>query len=131
MKLNFNNSNLKKFGKVFGVTLLSLYILFLILPLILSPIANSYSSQVEDIIKTTTGFDAKIEGLGVVTSPKLSAGVKVKDFTLSVPASEKPFISADNFQFKLALLPLLIKKVQIDEISVKSVDGEILVKKRR
>lgn len=129
MKLNFNNSNLKKFGKVFGVTLLSLYILFLILPLILSPIANSYSSQVEDIIKTTTGFDAKIEGLGVVTSPKLSAGVKVKDFTLSVPASEKPFIAADNFQFKLALLPLLIKKVQIDEISVKSVDGEILVKK--
>ena len=66
--------------KVFGVTLLSLYILFLILPLILSPIANSYSSQVEDIIKTTTGFDAKIEGLGVVTSPKLSAGVKVKRF---------------------------------------------------
>lgn len=129
MKLNFNNSNLKKFGKIFGFTILGLYILFLILPVILTPIANSYSGQVEDIIKSSTGFDAKISGLGIVTSPKLSAGVKVKEFALSVPASEAPFFKAENFNFKLALLPLIIKKVQIDEVSVKSVDGEIYVKK--
>ncbi|MBD5401727.1 AsmA family protein [bacterium] len=129
MNFNIDKQKLANFGKILGLTILGLYIIFLIVPVILSPIANSYRQQVVDVIKTSTGLDAKIESLGVVTTPKLSAGIKIKNFELSLPEAESPFLSAENFQFKLALLPLIIKRVQIDEISVKSVDGELMVKK--
>ena len=38
---------LKKFGIITGYTLLGLYVLFLALPLVLSPIANSYKGDIE------------------------------------------------------------------------------------
>lgn len=128
MKFNFKNQKLKKIGIITGSTLLCIYVLFLILPVILSPIANSYTQNIKDLIKTSAGFDAQIEGLGVVTSPNLSAGIRVKDFSLSVPEADKPFFKAENFKLKLALLPLLVKRVQLAEISAKSIDGELVVK---
>lgn len=129
MNINFNNDKFKKVSIVVGSVFVVLYAVFLILPFVLSPIANSYCQHVEDLIKTSTGFDAEMDGLGIITSPNLSAGIKVKDFSLSVPTSEKPFLKAENFRIRLALLPLLIKKVQIDKVSASSVDANLVVKK--
>jgi len=128
MKLNFNIQKWKKAGIIAGSTILIIYILFLILPVILSPILNSYTQKVEDIIRTSTGLDSDIEGLGVVTSPNLSAGIKIKKISISEPKSEMPLLKADNFKFKIALLPLLAKKIQLDSICAKSADGELVIK---
>lgn len=129
MNFNFDNKKMKKAGIIFCYIVIGLYALFLVSPLILSPIANSYRQHVEDLIKTSTGFDSKIDGLGIVTSPKLGAGIKIKDFSLSIPASEEPFFKAQNFKVTLAVLPLIIKRVQLESISVKSIDGQLIVKK--
>ena len=48
------SNKLKRFGIVTGYTLLGLYVLFLALPLALSPIANSYKADVEKIVKEST-----------------------------------------------------------------------------
>ena len=62
------NDKLKRVGIITGYTLLGLYALFLALPLILSPIANSYKGDIEKIVEESTGFEAKIDKLSVVTS---------------------------------------------------------------
>ena len=92
MRINFKNEKLKKACIITGSTLVGLYALFLISPLVLSPIVNSYSGQVKDIIKTSTGFDAELDGLGVVTAPNLSAGVKIKSLSMQNYWSKKMVI---------------------------------------
>ena len=129
MKLRFDKEKAKKFGIVFGSTLACLYLLFLILPFILSPIANSYCDKISDLIKSSTGFDTQLEGFGVVTAPNLSVGVKAKKFSMSIPASDAPLVNAENFSVRLALLPLVVKKIQLDNISAKSLDSTLVVKK--
>lgn len=129
MKLRFDKEKAKKLGIVLGSTFASLYLLFLILPFILSPIANSYCDKISDLIKSSTGFDTKIEGLGIVTAPNLSAGVKVKNFSLSIPASEEPLLSTEKFNIRIALLPLILKKIQLDNISAKTLNSTLVVKK--
>lgn len=129
MKYNINIKKLKKIGIITGSIILGLYILFLVSPVVLSPIASSYTTKLEDYVKTSTGFDINIKGLGVVTSPKLAIGLKAKKITLSIPSDEEPFFDADNFKIKLSILPLIIKKVQLDDISAKKIDSELVVKK--
>ena len=129
MKLRFDKEKAKKLGIVLGSTFASLYLLFLILPFILSPIANSYCDKISDLIKSSTGFDTKIEGLGIVTAPNLSAGVKVKSFSMSIPSSDEPLISTEKFNIRIALLPLVLKKIQLDNISAKTLNSTLVVKK--
>lgn len=130
MNLNFiKNEKLKKSSIICLSTVGILYALFLLLPVVLSPIANSYSQHAADLIKSSTGLDAQISGLGVVTSPNLSAGIKVKNVSISVPTSEEPLFRAADLKVKLALLPLLIKRVQLADIGAKSIDGNLVVKK--
>ena len=56
MNIRFDKAKLKKFGIVLGSIVASLYVLFLISPVVLSPIANSYCSQIQAMIKTSTGL---------------------------------------------------------------------------
>lgn len=129
MKLHFDNDKLKRFSIVFASTIGVIYLLFLLLPVVLSPIANSYSQHLADIIKSTTGLDSQVEGLGIVTSPNLSAGIKIKNLSISVPASEEPVFAASDLRIKLALIPIITKKIQLDEVSAKSLNANLVVKK--
>lgn len=129
MKLHCDNDKLKRFSIIFAYTIGVIYLLFLILPVVLSPIANSYSQHLADIIKSTTGLDAQVDGLGIVTSPNLSAGIKIKNISISIPASEDPVFAASDLRVKLALLPVIIKKIQLDEVSAKSLNANLVVKK--
>ena len=121
--------NWKKAGIVTGSVFAGLYILFLALPLVLSPIANSYCGQVEQIIKTTTGLESHISGLGITTSPKLAVGIKVKDFDILTPNTDTPVLEIDNAKADLRLLPLIIKKVQLGNISAEEINVNIVLKK--
>ncbi len=126
MKININ---WKKAGIISIITIGVLYILFLMLPLVLSPIANSYSGQLKELIKISTGLDAEIQGLGVTTSPKLAIGIKVKEFSLYTPADKSQIIELENAQINLKLLPLLFKKVELGNIKAEEIETKIVLKK--
>lgn len=123
------NNKFKKFGIWTVSVFAGLYLLFLISPVLLSPIANSYSQNIEDAVKSATGFDTKLEGISIVTAPNLSIGAKVKNVQLSVPASETPFFTGENVSLRASLLPLIIRRIQIANISAKSLDVNLVVKK--
>ena len=126
MKININ---WKKTGIGLFSVVVILYVLFLALPLILSPIANSYCKQAEDIIKSTSGLDAKIDGIGVTTSPKLAFGIKIKELYLFTPNDKTPIIEIEDAKADLRLLPLIIKKVQLGNISAEEINANIVLKK--
>ena len=125
MKININ---WKKTGLIFFSVIAILYVLFLALPLVLSPIANSYCRQVEEIIKTSSGLDAKIDGIGITTSPKLAFGIKIKELFLFAPNDKTPIIEIEDAKADLRLLPLIIKKVQLGNISAEEINANIVLK---
>lgn len=119
----------KKVWITIGSTLLGLYILFLISPLVLSPIIDSHSGQIEDTLKKSTGFDVKLDKISVKTSWNLAVGLKAKDIEFAIPSSETPFFKAQNAGAELKLLPLIAKKVQLNNIFAQNLDSELVVKK--
>lgn len=124
MKLNF-----KKISIIFGGLVIGLYGLFLVLPYIISPIANSYNNNIEKIIKDTTGLEANLDGIGFTTSYKFDAGLKIKDFSLSAPNSNIKIIDAKNVKADMSLIALIFKKVQFGRISADNLSANIVVKK--
>ncbi len=50
-----SNNKLKKLGIIVSSVLIGLYVLFLISPLVVSPIIDSYSDNIEDSLKSATG----------------------------------------------------------------------------
>ncbi|MCM1338409.1 MAG: hypothetical protein NC191_01920 [Muribaculaceae bacterium] len=121
--------NWKKISVKATYVLLGLYGIFLVSPLVVSPILNSYSEEISTAVKSAAGLDTNIEKLSFVAAPNLTAGVKVKKFSLAVPSAEQPFLSAENASIRISLLPLLAKKIQIAAVGAKNIDAEIVVKK--
>ena len=102
------------------------YAIFLLSPLILNPIIEGYIPQINGEIHKATGLVSKLEGVKVVTTPKLTAGLKVKRFTLLTPDNEQVFDSND-FQVKMSLIPLLARKIEIDIISLENADIDLKI----
>lgn len=118
----------KKFIIVLFSIIIGLYALFLISPIIISPILNSKSDIVNNFVKESTGLDANIKGISFVTAWNFSAGIKVKEIYLAIPKSKKPFLYAQNTGTQLSLLPILNKKVQLDCLYSDGVYADILLK---
>lgn len=123
-----SNNKLKKSGIIVGTVLAVLYVLFLLSPFVVSPIIDSYSDSIEDSLKTATGFDVDLDNIAFTTGWNLSAGVKAKNIALTIPGAEEPFFKAENAGGRIALLPFLAKKIQIDSVFAKNIDGEFGVK---
>lgn len=119
----------KKVWITIGSTLLGLYILFLISPLVLSPVIDSYSDEIEDTLKNTTGFNVDFDDISLKTSWNLSIGLKAKNIEFAIPSSDAPFFKAQNAGAEIKLLPLLLKKVQLNDIFAQTLDSELVVKK--
>lgn len=113
----------KKLLIILGASILGIYVLFLLAPLVLNPIVNGYVSTIKDEIKKATGLESNIENIKFVTTPKLTAGIKVEKFEL------KDLMSADNFQAKMSLLPLLARKIEVDVVSLENLDVKLGVNK--
>ncbi len=120
-------NKLKKIGLITGSVLLTLYVIFLLLPLVLSPILNSYRAQIQTMIEEASGYKVELEDLGVVTTPKLTAGIKVGQAEFKLPDGEE-FLEAENCRAKLSLLPLLIGRIEADAVSVESVEANLKVR---
>lgn len=119
----------KKFWITIGSTVLGLYVLFLISPIVLSPIIDSHSDKIEDTLKATTGFDVDLDNIALKTAWNLSIGVKAKNIEFAIPSSEKPFFKAENAGVDVKLLPLIAKKVELNSIFAKNLESELVVKK--
>ena len=120
-----NRKHLTKVGVTLIGIIASLYVIFLILPLILNPIINGYIPQFKNIIHETYGLDSEISEISIVTTPKLTAGLKIKNFKL-LEKNNAEILSSNNFQIKMSLLPLLMKRIEIDAIQIKDVKAEIV-----
>lgn len=124
--------NINKFKKpaiIIASIFVGIYALFLLLPFIITPIINSYSGKISEIIKDSTGYETKIEGLGVSTSPNLSAGLRAKKFSLFIPGEENAFFRAEDFKLRLSLIPLFRRKIKIGDVTLDSLEAYITVKK--
>ncbi len=111
---------IRNIGISFCGVLGGLYVLFLILPFIASPILNNYVPQINEEIKKSTGLTSSIKEIKLVTTPKLTVGAKVGEFQLLTP-DNKEIIDAKDFQIKMSLLSLFAKRIEVDLVRL----GEI------
>ena len=122
------NNKLKRFGITVAATIAVLYLLFLIIPFTLTGMVNSYLPQITKTVEDTTGFKLKLENVHLITTPKLTAGLKIGHTDLLLP-DEDPVLSADNLQVKISLLPLLIKKIEVDKVSGENINAYLKIEK--
>lgn len=122
----------KRVLKIAGITAGSLiavlYILFLSAPLFLNGVLNSYGADISKMVEEASGFKLKLENLQILTTPKLTAGLKAGHIEVSLPTDEK-FLSADNVQGKISLLPLLMRKIEIDMAGADNLNVNLKVQK--
>ena len=116
-----NTKFLAKTGIILGSTLVTVFLLFLTLPFILNIFIDKITPQIVGEINKATGLSAGLEEVRIVTTPKLTAGLKVKKFELYTPKKEPIFIS-DNFEVKMSLLPILAKNLRIDVVKLDNAD---------
>lgn len=122
------NRNFKLIFVLFTSIIAIGYILFLILPLFLNGVLNSYSADISKMVEEASGFKLKLENLQILTTPKLTAGLKAGHIEVSLPTDEK-FLSADNVQGKISLLPLLMRKIEIDMAGADNLNVNLKVQK--
>ena len=123
---------MKKFLKYTGITTISilttLYIAFLVVPLCLTGLINSYGDEISSIIEKSCGFKVKLENMKLVSTPKLTIGAKVGHVEVALPNNDK-FLTADNLQGKMSLIPLLVKNIEIDMVGADNINANLKVKK--
>lgn len=121
------NDKLKKSLAWFGSALLGLYIIFLLIPFILSPVLDSYSDRIEDALAKSTGLNVDLDNISITTFFDLSAGVKIKHLELAIPNEDLPVLKAENASVRLAILPLLLRKIQLAYIGANSLNANLSV----
>ena len=123
-----NINLLKKVGITFVGIVGAIYILFLILPFIISPIVNSYLPTVNAEIKKATGFTSKLEDFRIVTTPKFTIGAKLGKIEIFTPDNKEIF-EAEDLAVKMSLLPILAKKFEIDLVQIGKIDLNLGINK--
>lgn len=111
-----------------GSVILFIYVLFLTAPFFLNLYIAGHSGEIIKLIKDASGFDVVLEDLKVVTTPKLTAGIKLGHAEIMLPNNDKIF-STDNFEIKLSLIPLIVKKIELDKIGLENAKLKLAVKK--
>ena len=115
-----NKNLLKNLGITVVGIIGAIYVLFLVLPFIVSPILNNYIPQINEEINKATGLVSEIKNIRLVTTPKFTIGAKVGEFKLLTP-DKKEIANANNFEVKMSLLPLLTKKIRVDVIKLQNI----------
>lgn len=123
------NKKAKKILSFVLIGLLGLYAIFLLSPLIVTPILRRHESTIVDLVKQSTGLDMALNKLTFTTSWNLTAGVKAQKISLKIPSNENIVFYADNIGGNLALLPLLTRKIQLGSIYAKNLTANLDVKK--
>lgn len=86
-----------------------------ILPLVISP--NDYKPQIVEAVKQQTGRDLSIEGeIGLSVFPKIGLTLGRTELSNASGFKEKIFARVERINIQVALMPLLGKRVEMDEI---------------
>ena len=118
----------KKLGIILTGFILGIYLLFLILPFIVSPIISKYLPMVNTEIRKATGLESKIENFRIITTPKFTVGANLGKFSVLTPDNKEIF-EAEKFSIRMSLLPLLAKKIEIDLVQVDNIDLKLGINK--
>ena len=118
---------LKKFCKFIIFSVIGLYVLFLILPIIANPFLAKYSEQISKMAEEKCGLKIKIEKLGIVTAPNLSVGIKLGNLSAATPDGVE-FLSVENTSARLSLIPLIYGRIEADNFSIDDIDATLRVK---
>lgn len=86
---------------------------------------NDYKPQIIKAVKDSKHRDLKLEG-DIKLSVFPSIGVSVSRISLSEPRSEREFASVESARVSLALLPLLSRRVVVDEVALSGVKAELI-----
>ena len=110
---------MKKLIKLIFGLLVLVFILIVaaavILPMVIDP--NDYKPQIIEAVKQQTGRDLVIEGdIGLSVFPKVGLNLGKTSLSNAAGFEGKAFASMDAVNIKVALMPLLDKKVEMDEI---------------
>lgn len=123
-----NNKIWAKAGITIAGVLGATYITFLAAPFFVNPIINKYVPEITKSIKDMTGLNSNLEEVTLVTTPKLTAGLRVKKFELLEPNNNK-ILEANNFRVKMSLLPILARKIEVDVVQLENLSANILINK--
>ena len=115
---------MKRMCIILGSIIGGLYLLFLVLPLIISPFLNSYSPQISTLISEATGFGVKLEKIAIITTPKLTVGLKVGNVECKILSGDN-LVDAKNIRAKLSLIPLLARRIELDKVSADSINLDL------
>ena len=122
-----NKNIVKRTGIIIISIIGAVYIIFLMLPLFLNGIINSYLPEINKMVEQA-GFKADLDNVKFVTTPKLTAGIKAEHADIMLP-TEDSILNADNIQITLSIFPLLARKIELDCISAQSINVNLKVKK--
>lgn len=123
-----NKKSFKKIGIFSFSVFAGIYLLFLVLPFILSPVLNGYKGQISEMIEKSSNFKVKLDNMQIITTPKLTVGLKINKTEAFLPNNEK-FLQADNIQVKLSLLSILLRKIELDAVSADNIELDLKVQK--
>lgn len=114
----------KKALKFAAISVLSViggaYVLFLAAPLFVNGYLNSHSADIVKMFEDASGgYKIEISGMKVLTTPKLTAGFRLDSAKIRLPNNHE-ILSADNFEIKMSVLPVLIRRIELDKVSVEN-----------
>ena len=81
--------SIKKTGIIIGACVAVVYGAFLTVPFCINGIVNSYSDKISSLVEESCGLKLKLENLKVVTTPKLTVGVKAGKINVSLPTGDE------------------------------------------
>jgi AsmA protein len=110
---------MKKLIKILFGLLVTAFVLIIaavvILPMIITP--NDYKPQIIEAVKQQTGRDLVIEGdIGLSIFPKVGLNLGRTSLSNATGFGDQSFASMEAVNIKVALMPLIDKKVEMDEV---------------
>lgn len=106
----------------------AVYIIFLILPFFMTGLINSYGDEISSMVEKSCGFKLKLENMQILTTPKLTVGAKIGHIEIALPTGER-FLTSDNVQAKISLIPLIVKKIELDMVGADNLNANLKIKK--
>lgn len=120
----YKESKMKKFLKVFGITVISIlaiiYLLFLfVVPNILD--TKAFKPQIQKLVSDNSPVIIDYKSAKLFTTPTLSAGLKVSE--LKVLEKDGSELATVNYaKLSLKLLPIIFKKIEGESVDISGVN---------
>ena len=110
--------------KILSIVLLTFVAIFyfaflFILPNVIN--LNNYKNNINKLAKDSVNLDVKYDNLKLVTTPLLKIGVKAQNLSVNYD-NENEFLSVQNSKILLNILPLVVKTISFDEVSLDGIN---------